>query len=1107
MIRKHIYNFLILAGCLMTISLFIFLAAWTNLTIPTAAAEPNSPGDIDTTFNGTGMVTTDVGLFGNDFGNDMAIQADGRIVVTGQAAATPSVDAGIVRYNTDGTLDTTFDGDGKLLTSFGTQFDAATAIAIQPDQRIVVVGTYQSPSLIGFVVRLNPDGSRDLTFGGGDGWAQALMNAVNDVTIQPDGKIIVAGQRSLDQQAILHRLNADGSNDTGFGNGVAGPGTLYFQYDTFAGTEHSANAVVIQPDGKIVAGGCRESGSCSYGLARFNSAGQLDPTFDVDGRVNTAGLGQVFDLVLQSDGKIVAVGQLGDDMNATRYNIDGSLDTTFNVTGRISINFLGTDSARAGALQADGKILLAGGSGGVNPSFASARLNPDGTLDTTFSDDGKQTIDFVTTNVQDAASGAALDSAGRLVMAGTANNLFAVTRLLGDGGVPTATPTATPTETSTATATATATTNPTETQTATPTATATQMVTSSATPTATPASGVERAILTTAGAGDQIVIYADPVNAPTAQSVVAGLPAGAEPHGVASVGDGTALVGDLQNSRVFVINTANATLAATLNTTASGYDGSGSIAVNPQQTFALASGNANAVAVIQAPFTASSTITSVALPGSVRNYTTQAIVFDSAGRAFIRHSTGISVLDAPYTSVAFTMNINTGLRPSLAITPDGNTIIATGSNGITSGIFIFHAPYSAASVAENLPGPSGADGVKVTPDGTKAIVVSSSVHGAVAISAPYSSTSNVQALPLPTGSAGFEHVDISRDGQTAILAGRSEAEPPIMIRAPFTSAGAQSSNIPVNGADPNRGGGAVAFLPPLSVPDRTAFDFDGDGTADIGVFRPMPDPANNQWYIRLSSTGETQIQEWGLQDDTLAPADYDGDGKTDFAVWRDEPTDPERARFYYIRSSDGTFANEQFGRTGDNPSMAGDWDGDGRADLAVFRPGQSGGTSNFYYRPSSQPGVDFVALQWGTAGDRPLKGDFDGDGRLDAAVFRPSDQFTYILGSQNGQPLYDQWGVASDRFVTADYDGDGLSDLAVFRDGIWYIKQSSNGQPRYEQFGVGTDVPVPADYDGDGLADIAVFRDGVWYLNQSTSGFEVAFYGVTTDKPVSAATH
>jgi hypothetical protein len=248
-------------------------------------------------------------------------------------------------------------------------------------------------------------------------------------------------------------------------------------------------------------------------------------------------------------------------------------------------------------------------------------------------------------------------------------------------------------------------------------------------------------------------------------------------------------------------------------------------------------------------------------------------------------------------------------------------------------------------------------------------------------------------------------------------------------------------------------------------------------------------------------------REWGLAVDPLVPADYDGDGKTDIASWREDSGDPGRSYFDIINSFDGSLRKEQFGSPGDKPIVAGDWDGDGHADLAVYRDGGgAGGQSFFFYRPSAQTGVDFITIPWGTGGDKPMRGDFDGDGKLDAAVFRPSDNLWYILYSSDGTVHYESWGLACDTFVPADYDGDHKTDLAVFRGGIWFIRRSTDGQPIFQDFGLTSDILVPADYDGDQRTDIAVFRNGDWYMLLSqTNSVEYVKFGLAGDTPVEAA--
>ena len=279
---------------------------------------------------------------------------------------------------------------------------------------------------------------------------------------------------------------------------------------------------------------------------------------------------------------------------------------------------------------------------------------------------------------------------------------------------------------------------------------------------------------------------------------------------------------------------------------------------------------------------------------------------------------------------------------------------------------------------------------------------------------------------------------------------------------------------------------------------KTRFDFDADGKADLSVYR------DGTWYYLNSSGNGFSGVQFGVASDKIVPADYDGDGKTDLAVFRENTGDPNRAQFFILQSATNTVRGEQFGRTGDVP-VAGDWDRDGKADLAVYRAGASSGAqSYFFYRPSGTSGVDFRAVVWGSNGDVPVVGDYDGDGQADAAVFRPSTTTWYILQSGNGTPRYLQFGLATDRLVPADYDGDGQTDVAVFRDGTWYLQQSQAGFAA-AQFGASGDIPTPADYDGDGRADFAVFRGGTWYLQQSSRGFAASQFGLSTDRPVPAA--
>ena len=388
-------------------------------------------GGADPTFGTGGKTTTAIGT-GNDSIQALAVQSDGKILAAGYAVIGSFEDFALARYLENGTLDPSFGTNGIVTTTVGPARDYGRCTALQNDGKIVVAGECWNGSAYDFgIVRYLANGTLDSTFGT-NGKLMVSLAGSNDyphaVAIQSDGRIVVMGEASTDFGIV--RINPNGTLDTAFGTG----GKVITD---ISGFDYPLTGA-LQSDGKIlVAGRGTGSGGTDYILARYLPTGALDTSFDGDGKVTTAvGTGTTGDfcqsVILQTDGKIIAAGYSSDDCCVVRYNTDGSLDTTFGTGGKAFVSISSnTDRCMSAAMQSDGSIVLGGyAHNGQNYDFALARLTSSGAVDTGF---GKMFIPIGSGH--DQAYAVAVASGDRIIVGGDTNNGtnldFALVRYIG----------------------------------------------------------------------------------------------------------------------------------------------------------------------------------------------------------------------------------------------------------------------------------------------------------------------------------------------------------------------------------------------------------------------------------------------------------------------------------------------------------------------------------------------------------------------------------------------------------------------------------------------------------------------------------------------------
>lgn len=956
----------------------------------------------------------------------MRIQPDGKLLVYSR-----QIPNRISRLNADGSLDTSFNCSAcDIFSGNFLNFLDVENFILQPDGKILLAGII-SDSNLPKIIRLNADGSLDASFSSSLAPAAGYSGLIVVQDVQADGKIYVTlKQISGNSVSItIYRLNPDGSLDNSF--------TPIVSNDLF---QNETISLKVFPDGQIFIYGRKTL----YGsLARLNTDGSKDTSFDTPS-LTIAGqpptfMGYVTDIARQSDGKIVFTGYFtvvngtaGRDTVA-RLNADGSVDSGFSTSGLFSPfeSFRETTSIE---VLPDGKLLV----GGSRTIRKVTRLNSNGTIDTTYASlSSIQTLyDLI------------VDQLGRAYVYGLINGDYKLFRINTDGTID-----------------------------------------SNYLPDMNAVGSITALALQNDG---KIIVGGNinKVNGVVRNTIVrlnadgtldASFDTGSgfdstiteiavQPSGQIIVAGGFSSVNGTARKRVARLN-SNGSLdtsfdpvfndtSTVVNAIAIQGDGKfilgGEFFINPRNSLAR--------------FNADGTLDTSFNPTIVDGSEFFDIIVQSDGKIMVAGNfTGISGVNRKNVArlnadgtVDTSFNCSTSPVNQIIQQPDGKylirpvgVILRLNQNGSLDNNFVYPTPQGPINPKFNT--------ISLQPNG--AIIVG----------------------------GNFELINGQRRKNIARLlpSGRLDAlyEPKIADQMVITSI-TQTDGKTIVGGDFTKIGGVIRYgiaklLQTPAILPPTNFDFDGDGRADISVFRP----SDGVWYLNRSTEGLTGIP-FGAATDKLVPADYDGDGKTDIAVYRS-------GTWYMLRSTAG-FTGVTFGDGNDIPQPA-DYDGDGKAEIIVFRP------SNGVWYIFNQVTNQYSAVQFGVGTDKPVIADYDGDNKADIAVVRQANGLStwYILGSTSG--FYGvAFGTDADKLVPADYDGDGKIDIAVFRpsNGFWYLNRSTAGFTAF-QWGAGDDLPAPADFDGDGKADLTLFRpsNGTWYLQQGTQGNVLIPFGASGDKP------
>ncbi|MET0753188.1 MAG: FG-GAP-like repeat-containing protein, partial [Pyrinomonadaceae bacterium] len=957
---------------------------------------------------------------------NMTVQPDGKILVFGNFdSIRDKAISKIARLNADGSIDNSF-----YCRCEG--FQAIKSVVVQPDGKIMVAGDVFGTRL----ARLNADGSVDSSF---NAQLNSVVQSATVWAVQPDGKILASTMQiqSINLIMFLLRFNSDGSVDNSFTalNFSSGQGEILYK-------------AMLLPNGKIMV-----SGRHSFGVIfRINSNGTKDTSFESPTLVGAQSSSPyISDFAIQSDGKIVVSGPFvsvnGVSRNhLARLNTDGSVDLLY------APNFPGLTIYNNIEILSNDKILIQtdwGAANNVYPFFF--RVNTDGTLDNTFSAAAPVTGSW------------RLDNQERILFAatvidGAVTSLF-IKRMNTDGSLDKSF--------------------------------------------SAPVLGITGEVSALAVQSDGKVILGGiykRINGIIREGIARVNTDGTLDTGfVTGTGfqdtiintiviqpDGKILVG---GSFINYNGTAQTSLTR-LNT-----DGSRDTGFNP----VLGTGSAIRVSTI-----ALQPDGKILIGGLFDNV-------NGASRSSIARLNSDGSLDTTFNPLLGSAAVN-----SILVQADGKIVVGgafSGVNGFNRVNLTRLNADGSLDASFNAGSISGITQVVRTSD-AKYIVSTNLQQSILRRNADGTADGSFNAATVSRENGGVEikRLLLQADGSIVLVGYFNKVNGTFRNNIARLSPNGrldtlffpQGSNDKINDIVAQTDGKLIVGgrfsvfdkIPRSSMARLTAapyrvitnFDYDGDGKADISVFRP----SENKWYVlRSSDSGVTQ-QVFAVAGDAPVPADYDGDGKTDFAIFRPSSND-----WWSLYSSNGTQAYAHWGQSGVVP-LPSDFDGDGRADYIFFLPSNS-----TWYRYGSNSPVSIVTF--GLAGDKPVTGDFDGDGKTDVAIFRPSTGDWWWQSSVDNVQRATHWGISTDLPAPADYDGDGKTDFAVFRpsEGNWYVFNSSNFSYTILHWGIAEDKPVAADYDGDGKADIAVFRPstGVWYLLRSTAGFTELPFGIAEDIP------